>query len=632
MLYLGNTNRRSPSFRDRDKSTHVTSVTLRDPQVHRQREGTGKSTSTEESFSIDQQAKSDRRISQLVELTEQLEAIHRESTRKERTETAHSQETSEVAADSQRDFEQASGPLEECLQAELEETRLSLDLVNSLDHADLPQGREILQSPTDSTTTPSEVSTVIARDLASSRCSGSFFGSDGEEGTSSGAVTGTELLERRDSPSVRNPTSLVFTDSALTPSAVLFSGTQEDLQYSPAQLSNPTGAPTHDSTGLFPLEFRNSGSQGTVSVSYFSPRYTDATFHYDLSQSQPEESGNDLGFENARNSDSSFGESTSSPPQVAPPPGFEGSHLALIDEEPAATESRLQSSSHPHLHNGYSNGPPGANFTQSNRSSVSSIDSIANSIIVVSYNTDCAGEKVSDLHGPTPPSSGSSYIGGDDVFNPSLVPAERKEFAKTSPFFSTTDTRLGADLEMAGRAEVMTIVPPIPHHSLNVSTSSSPPNHTSSPPHLSRGFPVQPHKSPSRVPRTLYVVPSGSAQKIRATDVFGESPHKDEVKRGFKEVKVSVVLLPGEKRLGFNVVGGKDQGTHLRVGAIAGCKYNQGDGMSEPSLVPRLYLHVSYPDPNPNLASFPGFTCTFHIQTGKCMKLVVHALSIRRQV
>lgn len=574
VLYLGSTNKRSPSFKEKDKITHVTSISLQHPPVADHHKET--SISAEEAPSIDQQAKSDKRLSQLVELADQLEQIERESKGQGSDCCPGNGEkgrTSEGDTDPvEEDQHPASESLGSHIQAELE-TRacpdLRTDLVNGLDCSELPQSRETLRSPTDSTATASDTSTVVARELASSRCSESFLDSEGEEdfGTSS-----TRAEYREDSPTFEISTKkLVFTDNPLTPTTALLSDGQEELQNlhcSPAQLSNPTGVSVLDNTGFFPLEFRGSSSQGTASVSYFSPRFSDATtFHFDLSQSQAsqtEESGGELGIESKRNSFtkntsvSPVAELTSSPPQVPllPPVGFGGSHLGLIDEEPDTKYSHLSSDSH--FPYGYRSGTSQGQLN-SNRSSTCSIDSTANSIIVVSYNT---GEKVSDVHEPALPSD-PTYLGGDSLL------AERRGVAKLPQLPNTTDSEEGRNLPMAGRSEVLMIVPPVPHHSLNVSTSGNSPPDSSSPPHLAHGFPSQSRSSPPRVVRTLYVVPSGSDQKIKATDVFGETPHKEE---GFKDVKVSVVMLPGDKRLGFNVVGGRDQGAHLRVEAIAGCK------------------------------------------------------------
>ena len=132
---------------------------------------------------------------------------------------------------------------------------------------------------------------------------------------------------------------------------------------------------------------------------------------------------------------------------------------------------------------------------------------------------------------------------------------------------------------MASRAHTLSIYPSpsrndnssgsltsVPHHSLyttnSVGGSDSPP---------------LPHDSPRRI---LYIVPSSSGDCTAgtSTDVSRSNSHHTQaaVNKDDSDLKESVdiilVLLPGEKMLGFSVAGGKDQGAYPRVQSIEGSK------------------------------------------------------------
>ena len=68
-----------------------------------------------------------------------------------------------------------------------------------------------------------------------------------------------------------------------------------------------------------------------------------------------------------------------------------------------------------------------------------------------------------------------------------------------------------------------------------------------------------PSASASSLPNSHPHTPTPTSTSSKATPT---SCHNNE--------DVQVILLPGEKWLGFNIAGGRDHGTPLTVGSIAG--------------------------------------------------------------
>ena len=362
--------------------------------------------------------------------------------------------------------------VERCVQSEQEESgnpSLLVDLVTT--DQILQNRRESLHS---STTSPSEVSTVIARDQASSRCSGSFVSSDREDfgaNSSTGRSDFSETESFFSSPLVKQSTSLVFThDNPLSPAAFL-ADTQEDIhgaQFSPAQLSNPPETTTVDNTGLLPLEFRSELGSSSQGAPYFSPRDSETAFHFDLSQSQYSQS-EDFGLESVRALGKCEANSVfdTSPPVVAPPVGFGGSHLGLIFEEPEITETisrRSQSNGTlvgrstrvESLFEGNSPGGSREDSSKSGFSSTSSFDSSSCSVIVVSYpDVPPGGESISDIP-YTPTNTSYDSCDSDECFVNSTERESPTSDLKQS-FTIIEETEKNTD--MAGRAQVLTIYP-----------------------------------------------------------------------------------------------------------------------------------------------------------------------------
>ena len=78
--------------------------------------------------------------------------------------------------------------------------------------------------------------------------------------------------------------------------------------------------------------------------------------------------------------------------------------------------------------------------------------------------------------------------------------------------------------------------------------------------------------------RTLCVIPSVGTSPPLSYSPTSTPPHTSSKstpshsndRHSYQEHEVQVIMLPGERRLGFNVEGGRDQGTHPRVGSITG--------------------------------------------------------------
>ena len=280
----------------------------------------------EESFSLDHLAESEKNISELAH-----------------SESQESKPFSKQSGDS-------GGTLIVEPQETAEEGSNSPVLLGDLPSF-LSDSRDSLRSPSfESTTTSSEVSTVILREQSSSRCSGaSFISSEDCGGTSSIRSEFSETESSFNSPLTkrRHPsTDLVFTHESnpFSPTISVIADTQEEeasatsLQSSPPQLSNPTSLPI-SSTGLLPLDFLRGGSNSQESDCigpYISPREEDTAFHFNLTgsqTSQPEDFGNEYGPSIIRRASSdSLGES--SYPLAPPPAGIAGTRLGLISEEP----------------------------------------------------------------------------------------------------------------------------------------------------------------------------------------------------------------------------------------------------------------------------------------------------------
>lgn len=439
-----------------------------------------------------------------------------------------------------------------------------------LDHNTLQNSREsLLYSPTDSrecesATPSSEVSTVIPRDQSSSRCSGSLTGSEDLGGRSEFSETESQY----NSPHSRRrlPSQITLTqENPFCPLSVAHSDTQEgpvsiSSQFSLPQLSNPPGVIAVDQVGLLPLEFRSelfgSSSQETESVVYYSPRDGDTTFHFSLTSSLPE----DFGEFSPRVVKRYSAEFSSVTEHSAPV-------LAQISEEPEPESRQSDSSPRKTLkHEDASTDTTGLQLegaldssTVSERSSVVSTDSSSSSAIVVSYlqKNVQSGEQISDIvHIATGVSYTNSFSSSsEDGFENPTDQLPRKKSKQSDPELQNTANsteETNDSSEMAVRTQVLRIYPSqsssgVPHHSLNTSGPDSPSLHNTS-----KG-------------RTLYVMPSSGHSKYTAV----VKPQKSSVPE-YEEVDIPIVLLPGEKRLGFSVAGGKEQGTFPQVGSIGG--------------------------------------------------------------